>query len=215
MKRLVIVIGLGRFGTAAALECMRLGHEVLAVDVDEGRVNEIAPDVTHALQADAASEDALRAAGAGDFDAAVVAITSSAEASIFATLALRRLGVDEVVATASTELHGAILERVGASRVVYPEREMGERIAHILGVPDVVDYLDIAPRFGIVRTRTGVAFAGRTLAELDLPRRLGLSVVAVRRGDRVTVNPHRDERLADGDELILIGRDDQLEELGG
>ena len=211
MQRSVVVIGLGRFGTAVALECMRLGHEVLAVDRDEQRVNDLASEVTHALQLDATDEQALRQAGAGELDVAVVAITDEAEPSIFATMALKRLGVGEVVATAGTPLHAEILERVGADRVVYPEREMGQRVAHILGVPDVVDYLDIAPRFGIVRARAPRPFVGRTLAELDLQRRLGLSLVAIRRGERVTISPPPDERIAEGDDLILIGRDDRLD----
>ena len=127
MKYQVLVIGLGRFGTAAARELMDLGQEVLAIDSDEDKVNEIAPDVTHAVQLDASDEDALRAAGAGDFEHAIVAISSSAEASIFATMALKNLGVGNVIAKAGTTLHGSILERVGADRVVYPEREMGTR----------------------------------------------------------------------------------------
>ena len=134
MKTSVLVIGLGRFGAAAARELMRLGHEVLAVDSNESIVNEIAPEVTHAVQLDAADEGALRAIGAAEFDHAIVAISSGVEASIFATMALKKLGVGNVVAKAGSELHGAILERVGADRVVFAEREMGERVAHSFAV---------------------------------------------------------------------------------
>src|SRR5688572_13142989 len=112
MKQSVLVIGLGRFGSAAALELMALGHEVLAVDIDEAVVNGIAPDVTHAAQLDASDEKALRAVGAAEFTSAIVAISSATEASIFATMALRNLGVNSIVAKAATELHGAILARV-------------------------------------------------------------------------------------------------------
>ena len=105
MNRSVLVIGLGRFGTAAAFELMRLGHEVLAVDVNEARVNDVAPDVTHAVQLDASDDDALRSAGAGDFEHAIVAISGNTEASIFATMALKTLGVGNVVAKAATSLH--------------------------------------------------------------------------------------------------------------
>ena len=213
MKRSVIVIGLGRFGSAAARELMRVGHEVLAVDSDEQRVNEIAPEVTHAVQLDAADEDALRAAGAHEFEHAIVAITGSTEASIFATLALKNLGVRNVVAKAATGLHGTILERVGADKVVYPEREMGERVAHAFAVPEVIDYLDVAPRFGIVKTHPPATWIGRTLGALDLPGRLSLTPVALRRGDRVTINPSRDEVVGEKDVLILVGRDDSLEDL--
>ena len=168
MKTSVLVIGLGRFGASAARELMRLGHEVLAVDSNESIVNEIAPEVTHAVQLDAADEGALRAIGAAEFDHAIVAISSGVEASIFATMALKKLGVGNVVAKAGSELHGAILERVGADRVVFAEREMGQRVAHSFAVRQVVDYLDVAPRVGIVKVRPPEAWVGRSLKDLDL-----------------------------------------------
>lgn len=214
MKHAVIVIGLGRFGSAAARELMALGHEVLAIDRDEARVNDLSPEVTHAIQADASDEDALRSIGAGDFEHAIIAISGDAEPSIFAAMALKNLGVRNVVAKAGTSLHGAILERVGVDRVVYPEREMGARVAHAFSIRNVIDYLDVAPGFGIVRIRPPQGWVGKTLRELDLGVRLGLTPVALHRGANVTVNPHRDERLVATDELILIGRDDRLAALG-
>ena len=209
----VMVIGLGRFGSAVALELERLGHEVLAIDRSEELVNDIAHDVTHALQLDAADEDALRSAGAGDFATAIVAISSDAQPSIFATMVLKRLGVRTVIAKAGSLLHGEILARVGADRVVFPERETGLRLAHSFNVPNVLDYLDIAPNFGIEKIRPPESFIGKSLGELALNTRLGLTPIALRRGEQVFVNPSRDERLAEGDELILIGRDDKLEQL--
>jgi trk system potassium uptake protein TrkA len=211
----VMVIGLGRFGSALARELERLGHEVLAIDRSEQRVNDIAPDVTHALQLDAADEDALRSAGAADFGTAVVAISSDAEPSIFAVMVLKRLGVGNVIAKAGSQLHGEILARVGADRVVFPERETGLRLAHSFNVPNVIDYLDVAPSFGIEKIRPPRAFVGKSLGELDLKTRLGLTPVALRRGQQVFVNPAREERIAEDDELILIGRDDKLEQLRG
>jgi trk system potassium uptake protein TrkA len=211
MKHSVIVIGLGRFGSSAARELMALGHEVLAIDDSEAKVNEIAPDVTHAVELDASDEQALRDVGAGDFEHAIVAISSNTEASIFATMALKNLGVRNVIAKAASNLHGRILERVGASRVVYPEREMGARVGHSFSIPHVLDYIDVAPRFGIVRVSPPDRFVGRTLRELDLQGELSLTPIALRRGTNVTVNPHRDERITEGDELILIGLDEKLE----
>jgi trk system potassium uptake protein TrkA len=211
----VIVIGLGRFGSAAARELERLGHQVLAIDKGESAVNDIAPHVTHALQLDASDEDALRSAGCGDFNNAIVAISSETEASIFATMALKRLGVRSVIAKAGTHLHGEILSRIGADRVVYPERETGERLAHTFSVPNIIDYLDVGPQFGIQKIRPPKSFIGRRLGELDLKGRLGLTPIALRRGRSVFINPTQNEQIADGDELILIGKDDQLEELRG
>jgi trk system potassium uptake protein TrkA len=215
MKQSVLVIGLGRFGTAAARELMSLGHEVLVVDRDEARVNDVAPDVTHAVQADASDEDALRSLGAGDFDHAIVAISGDAQPSIFATMALKNLGVKNVIAKAGTAIHGSILERVGATRVVYPEREMGARVAHAFDTTHVIDYLDIAPGFGIVRFSPPPGWVGRKLRDIDLPGRFQLTPIALRRGAKVTVNPHRDEVVAATDELVLIGLDDNLEKLEG
>jgi len=211
----VVVIGLGRFGSSVARELERLGHQVLAIDRSEQMVNEISSDVTHALQLDAADEDALRSAGAADFSTAIVAISTDTEPSIFATMVLKRLGVRNVIAKAGSLLHGEILARVGADRVVFPERETGLRLAHSFNVPNVIDYLDVAPSFGIEKIRPPKSFIGRTLGELDLKGRLGLTPVALRRGKQVIVNPVRDERVTDGDELILIGRDDKLDQLRG
>ena len=214
MKTSVLVIGLGRFGAAAARELMQLGHEVLAVDSSEAIVNDIAPEVTHAVQLDATDEQALRAIGAAEFDHAIVAISSGIEASIFATMALKKLGVSNLIAKAANPLHGTSLERVGADRVVYPEREMGQRVAHSFSVRNVLDYLDVAPRFGIMKVRPPESFIGRSFRDLDLANRLRLTPVALRRGDEVSVNPHRDDTIQPGDELILIGMDDRLEQLG-
>ncbi len=214
-KELVMVIGLGRFGSAVARELERLGHQVLAIDRTEQRVNDIAPDVTHALQLDAADEDALRSAGAADFQTAIVAISTDAEPSIFATMVLKRLGVRTVIAKAGSLLHGEILSRVGADRVVFPERETGLRLAHSFNVPNVIDYLDVAPNFGIEKIRPPKSFIGKSLGELDLKQRLGLTPIVLRRGTQVFVNPAREERVAEGDELILIGRDEKLDQLRG
>ena len=215
MKTSVLVIGLGRFGASAARELMRLGHEVLAIDRNEGIVNEIAPEVTHAVQLDAADEAALRAIGAAEFDHAIVAISGGVEASVFAVMALKTMGVGNVVAKAGSELHGQILERVGADRVVFAEREMGTRVAHSFAVRQVMDYLDVAPRVGIVKVRPPESWVGRSVRQLDLPIRLQLTPVALRRGDNVTINPASDEVIRATDELILIGRDDKLEALAG
>jgi trk system potassium uptake protein TrkA len=213
MGQQVIVVGLGRFGSAAARELHKLGHEVLAVDANESTVNDIAAEVTHAVQADASDEEALRSLGAASFSIAIVAMSSSTEASIFATMALKRLGVAHVIAKASNVLHGAILERIGADRVVYPEREAGVDVAHTMTIPQVLDYIDLGPGFGTAKVRVPQTFVGKTLRELDLGTRFKVTALALRRGDAVTVNPHRDEQLRVGDQLLLLGRDEELARL--
>ena len=212
-RQQVLEVGLGRFGSAVARELERLGHEVMAVDRNETIVNDIASAVTHAMQLDASDEDALRSVGAADFRHAIVAISGLTEPSIFATLSLKRLGVRNVIAKAGSATHGEILQRVGADRVVYPEVEIGERLAHTFAVSNVIDYLDVAPDFGIAKIKPPRSFVGKTLGQIDLRNRLGVTVVSLRRGARVIVTPTQQERVEDGDELVVIGQDEKLHDL--
>jgi trk system potassium uptake protein len=214
-QRQVAVLGLGRFGQAAAVELTRLGHEVLAVDASERAVLEVAEHVTHSAQADVTDADALRELGVGEMDVAIVAISGVLEASILCTVQVKELGVPRVIAKAATALHGSILERVGADRVVYPERETGIRLAHSFTAAGVRDYLDVAPGYGIARVPVSDALSGKSLAESDLRRTCGVTVVALRRGGSVTLNPPAAEVLRAGDELIVAGLDEDLERLPG
>ncbi len=213
VRRQVAVLGLGRFGQAVAGELTRLGHEVLAVDSGERVVQEVVGEVTHAVQADITDEDALRELGLGDFDAAIIAVSSNLEASILATVLVQRLGVKRILAKAANPLHGSILQRVGATRVVYPERETGVRVAHSFAAAGVRDYLDVAPGYGIARVPLAAPLIGRSLGEVDPRRTYAVHVVALHRGGEVTLNPHPSEVLRAGDELIVAGRDEDLERL--
>lgn len=213
MKEQVIVVGLGRFGASAAREIEALGHEVLATDINESAVNDIAPDVTQAVQVDASVPGALAAVGAAETSSAIVAITGNTEASIFATMALQALGVP-TIAKAGNPLHARILEQLGADRVVYPEQEAGVRVAHAFNIKGVVDYLVIAPRFGIARVVPPASYLDRALRDLDLVGRFQLTPIALTRGSRVIVNPPRDEVLRQGDELVLVGRDEGFVRFG-
>jgi trk system potassium uptake protein TrkA len=188
-RRNVAVLGLGRFGQSVALELSRLGHDVLAVDVDEKQVAQIADSVTHAVQADLTDGDALAELGLGDFDTVIVAMSSRLEASIIAIAHVRQLGSRRIVAKAGSDLHGSILRQVGATRVVYPERETGQRLARSFAAPGVLDYLDVAPGYGIARVRVDVGLDGRRIAELGLAETVGLTVIGLHRGGRVTLNP--------------------------
>jgi trk system potassium uptake protein TrkA len=214
-KRLVAVLGLGRFGQAVALELTRLGHDVLVVDHNEKVVQALADDVTHAVQADITDPDALNALGLAEFDTVIVAASESLEVSIMATVLLQRMGVKRIIAKAAHDLHGSILEQVGAMRVVYPERETGFRVAHSFGAPGVRDYLDAGPGYGIARIAIPQEWAGRSIGALDLPATCQVTVVAVTRAGSVTLNPSADELLRSGDSLILAGLDEDLERLPG
>jgi trk system potassium uptake protein TrkA len=213
MKRQIAVLGLGRFGQAVALELTALGHDVLAVDRDEKVVQSIADEVTHAVQADITDPEALEELGLADFDTAIVAVSESLEASIMATVLLRRLGVHRIIAKAAHDLHGSILEQVGAMRVDYPERETGFRVAHSFHAPGVQDYLDAAPGYGIATVAVAPSWVGKTIGELDLPGSCRLSVLAITRAGSVILTPSPDETLQPGDSLIVAGLDEDLEHL--
>jgi trk system potassium uptake protein len=212
-RRQVAVLGLGRFGQAVARELTRLGHDVLAVDQSERTVQDIADEVTHAVQADITDPDALEALGLAEFDTVIVAASGSLEASIMATVLLKRMGVKRIVAKAAHDLHGSILEQVGAMRVVYPESETGFRVAHSFHASGVQDYLDAAPGYGIARVAISDSWIGKTLAEIDVPGSCGLTVLAVARAESVLLNPAPEEQVRTGDSLIVAGLDENLERL--
>jgi trk system potassium uptake protein TrkA len=213
------VIGLGRFGSAMATTLSELGHEVIGVDGNEARVHELADVITHALQIDATDEKALRAAGIQDVDVAVVSIGENIESSLLVVMQLRELGIKTIVAKAVTPLHGKILEKLGVSRVIFPEREMAMRVAHSLVMPNVIDYIELSRDFSIVELPAPDAFVGKTLKQLELRPRLGLTLVAIKRqadgSDRVVTNisPSADEKIRRGDVLAILGSTERLNRL--
>ena len=209
----VAVLGLGRFGLSVASELTRLGHEVLAVDNDERAVRESAGSVTHAVQADITDQEALKELGVARFDAVIVAVASNLEASILCTVTLKQIGVARVIAKAGTEIHGSILEQVGASRVVYPERETGLRLAHSFAAAGVRDYLDVAPGYGFARVEAPAAWVGQRLGAIDLRGNYKVTPVALRRESGVTLNPHISEVLQQADDLIVAGLDEDIARL--
>jgi trk system potassium uptake protein TrkA len=184
--RSVVVIGLGRFGSAVADALVRMGQEVLALDEDPVLVEKWADELTHVAQADSTDELALRQLGVGDFDRAVVAIGTDIEASVLTVLALADLGVPDIWAKAITRKHGHILEKVGAHHVVYPEFSMGERVAHML-VGGMMDYIEFDDDFSIARTMAPSFTWDRTLAESAPRSKHGVTIVGVKRtGDDFT-----------------------------
>jgi trk system potassium uptake protein TrkA len=215
IRRQVAVLGLGRFGQAVARELTRLGHEVLAVDSDEKIVQAIADDVTQAIQADFTDEDTLADLGLGAYHTAIVAVSTNLESSILTTVLLQKLGVRHIVAKAGSELHGSILQRLGVSRVVHPEHDTGLRVAHSFAAPGVLDYLDVAPGYGLARVSVPESIAGQSLGTLDLQNTYAVTALVLHRGSGITLNPSASEVLGAGDEIILAGLDEDLERLPG
>jgi trk system potassium uptake protein TrkA len=215
-KNQVVVIGLGRFGSGVARSLYNLGHDVLAMDVDEDRVQSMMGQVTYPVAGNATNETVLKELGVPDYDAAVVAVGSDVPGSVMACVLLKTMEIPYIVARATNELHGITLERIGVDKVIHPESEMGVRLAHNLFNPNLQEYLEMAPNFGLSRMKVPPQFVDKSLKELGFssPRdKYGLAVLAIRRGKDVTLNPDIDDRLRSGDMLMLAGRDELLERL--
>jgi trk system potassium uptake protein len=200
----VLVVGLGRFGSALAETLVELGTDVLAVDVDLERVQDHADRLPHVRQADATTVAVLRQLGAAQFPVAVVAIGNHIESSILATAALVDLGVPTIWAKAIRTDHGRILERVGATHVVYPERQMGIRTAHAVS-GRVIDYFELDPGFVLAEVRVPRRLIGRSLAEADVRGRHGVTIVCVKPQGAGFTYATPDTRMAEGDILVVAG----------
>lgn len=212
-KKTIIVVGLGRFGSTVALHLEKMGHEVLGVDRDQERVDHLLPELTHAVACDSTDEEALRALGLRNFDAGVVAIGSDVEASILTTVLLKEQGVPLVVAKARSELHGRTLEKVGADRVVYPERDMGARVAHSLLTGTEIDYIELTPDYTIMEMVAPPALTGQTLREANLRARFGISVLALKSGEHINAAPLATDVIQPGDNLVLLGSKEGIKQL--
>lgn len=211
MKQQVAVIGLGRFGSAVATELVRLGHEVLGVDSDLAVVQRLSDELSHVVQAVATDEEVLERLGIGEFDAAVVGITGDLETSILTTLLLKRLGVKRVVVKARNSTHGEILTRVGADRVVYPERDTGLRVAHAWTSADITDALDVIEGYAISRSAVPAGLVGQTVKRAIIDSNVNVTLLLLARGERVTVYPAASEVLRAGDILVIAGALPELE----
>ncbi len=206
----ILVIGLGRFGAAMAETLVELGHEVLAVDADQKIVQSYAGQLTHVVEADTTNEEALRQIGAEDFDCAVVAIGTDIEASILTTSVLVDLGVETIWAKADSFAHGRILERVGATNVVFPEHEMGERVAHLVA-GRALNYIEFEDGFALVETKPPREYVGKTLGDAGIRKAHGVTVVCVkRRGEDFSYATP--ETVLGADDLLIVAGKTELAE---
>ncbi|MCO4096495.1 potassium channel family protein [Macrococcoides canis] len=210
MEKEFVVIGLGRFGGSIVKELSALDMDVMAIDSDEARVNEYADIATHAVIADTTDENVLKSLGIRNFDHVIVAIGDNIQASILTTLILKDLGVKKVTAKAQNDYHAKVLNKIGADTVVHPERDMGRRIAHNVASSSVLDYLELSDQHSIVEIRAGETLHGRTILELDIRANYGINIIAVKRGKEIIVSPDPAVAIENGDILIMIGHDNDL-----
>ncbi len=198
-KKQFAVIGLGRFGSSVAKALYANGNDVLVIAIQK-----ISDDVTKAVQMDATDESTLRSLGIRNFDVAVIAIGTDIQSSIVVTLLVKELGVNHIIAKAHNDMHAKILYKIGADRVVLPEKDMGARVAHNLISSSILDYIELSPDYSIAEVVSPQEWNGKTLRELNLRAIHGINVMAIKRKSTVNISPSANDKVESGDILIAI-----------
>jgi len=212
------VIGLGRFGASVARALVELGQQVLVIDINEELVQDASEFATDAVCIDATDEKALRSVGITDVDVAIVSIGTRLDASILVTLALKEIGVKEIIAKGITPTQVKVLDRIGATRIVSPEVDMGTKLAHSLIMPDVIEQINLSPEYSLFETKAPEEFLGKTLEQLKLRVKYNVNVIAIKNKSTVTakngvekieeklnVTPKAEDKVQAGDSLIMVG----------
>ena len=213
-KKQFAVLGVGRFGQATARKLSQMGHDVLAVDRNEEAIDTVADEVTHAIIADITDEDAMGDLGLSNFDAVIVTLGHDLQASVLAVVLAKEAGAKHVVAKAMDDLQAKILEKIGADRIVMPERDMGVRLAQRLAAKNVTDFMELSDDYAFTELKLPEKWAGKNLRQLDVRARYGANVVAVRSAEgKLNVSPAADDPLQSGDFLIMLAPKTMLEKL--
>ena len=210
-----VIIGLGRFGSSVAKTLYALGHDVLAIDSNEDLVQEISDSVTHAVQMDATDENALRTLGLRNFDVAVVTIGANIQASVMATLLVKDMGIKYRIAKGNSDLHAKVLYKIGADRVILPEKDMGVRVAHNLVSSSILDYIELSPDYSIIEIESPKEWYGKSMKELSLRSKYGINVMAIKRNNEVNISPDADDVINKDDIVVAIGSAEDLTKLEG
>lgn len=209
------VIGLSRFGQSLAKRLASLGNEVLAIDNDMESVQDVSDFVTQAVATDALDEAALKALGITEFDCVIVTIAKNVEVNILITSMLKDLGVKYVVSKAVSDLHARVLKQVGADKVVFPDKDMAEKLAQNLTASNILDYIDLSDKFSIVEVETPKSWYGKSLKQLNVRAVYGVNVVALKNrfSDSINVSPHPDYTFVENDILVVIGSNEDINKL--
>lgn len=212
-KKQIVVIGLGRFGSSVCSELYKLGHEVMALDLDPDKVEDMAEYASQATVADATDKSQLKALGVRNFDQAIIAIGDDLQASVLCTLMLKEIGLEKVWVKARDLQHKKILEKVGADRVIQPENEMGIRVAHHVDSEKIVDYIDLSKDYSIVEMSATEKISGKSLLQLDIRIKFNCIILALKRGEDVNIAPHPNDVVRTGDILVVMGHRNDLKRL--
>lgn len=198
------VAGLGRFGVSVATTLEKMGYDVMAMDSDEEVVQDLSDTLGYVVCADCSDEKSLNAIGAGNADIAVVSV-GDLSASLMTTLLLKELGVKKIVVKALNEIHGKMLQKIGADKIIYSEKEMGVRVAHNLISPGIVDYIEMENNITILSIHVPKDWVGKTLISSDVRRKYNITVVAIKRAGEMFVNPRPDMQMEANDMLVILG----------
>lgn len=202
-----VVIGLGRFGSNLACTLYELGHEVLGVDENEDNVKRVADHITHAIIGDPKDESVLQSIGVRNFDCTIVSLSSDIQSSVLVTLMLKEMGVEYVVAKAQSEIHARVLAKVGADRVVFPEKDMGMRLAQSLSRSNILEYIELSDEYSIVEIKVPAMWVGKTLRQLNVRGKYNVNIVGIRHHspDYIEIAPNADSPFNEGEILVIIG----------
>lgn len=212
MKKQFIVIGLGRFGSSVVKTLVDANADVLAVDKDEEKVDDVSDYATHAVAMDATDENALKALGIRNFDVAVVSV-GDIQSSVLITLICKELGVKYVLCKAQDELHAKVLFKIGADKIVFPERDTGIRVANNLLASNLIDFIEIFKNYGMLEICVPNEWVGKSLLELNIRKNYNVSIIAIKHGDDINVNPAADDVLKEHDIVIVIGSEDNMNKI--
>jgi len=214
-KKQFVIIGLGRFGSSIAKTVYNLGHDVLAIDISEDKIQEIVDNVTHAVQLDATDENALRTLGIRNFDVAVVTIGSNIQASIMVTLLVKEMGVKYILAKGTSELQAKVLYKIGADRVILPEQDMGTRVAHNLVASNILDYIELSSEYSMIEIEPLKEWYNKSLKDTRIRADYGINVVAIKTEHNINVSPSADYVIKDKDVLVALGSSEDLGKFEG
>ena len=212
-KKQFLVAGLGLFGSSVALTLQQLGYDVLALDGDESIVQDLSSQLTYVVCGDAVDRKTLRSMNLDNIDVAVVAI-GNIESNMMCTMMLKEMGVPRVISKAKSELHGAMLRKFGADKVVYAEKDMGKRVAHNLVSDSVMDYIELSEEISVMNLQVTPELIGKNLIEADLRGRYDVNVVAIKRGGVTMVNPKAQTVFEQGDEIVVLGTHEGVKKMG-
>lgn len=211
-KKQFAVIGLGRFGSSLIKELVAMGHEVLAIDTDEEKVDDFVDIATHAVQADSTDENVLKKLGITNFDIVVVSIGQNLQANILTVITLKEMGVKKVIAKARTALHGKVLEKIGTDVVIYPERDMAIKLAHSF-VHNVMNQIDLSSEYSIVEILAPKEFVNKSLAQMEVRTRMNVAVIAIKHDDDISVPPDPDQIIHERDILVVAGENRNINKI--